>query len=179
MTRILRARLLAAGALLALSALAQAQSQVQSQVQYMWIDEKGIKQFSDRAPPASVPLTAILKAPRGAASAATMPTATVASDPAAAAAKPAPPAPPTVAERNADYRKRVREHLEREQKDEEEHIVKADRADNCARARLAKQSMASGARIGVQDRHGERGFLSDEQRVVESAKIDRVLSGCK
>ena len=176
MNRILRARLLAASALLALSALAQAQ--------YMWIDEKGIKQFSDRAPPASVPLTAILKAPRGAASAATMPTATVATvttDPAAATTvtKPAPPPPPTVAERNADYRKRVREQLEREHKEQEEHIVKADRDDNCARARLAKQSMASGARIGILDRHGERGFLSDEQRVVESAKIDKVLAGCK
>jgi len=176
MTRILHARLLAAGALLALSALAQAQ--------YMWIDEKGIKQFSDRAPPASVPLNAILKAPRGAASAATMPSATVAADGtdvSDGAAKPGPvPVPaPTVAERNADYRKRARENLEREQKEKDERIASAARADNCTRARSARQSMDSGARIGIQDLNGERGFMSDEQRVVESTKIDRVLSGCK
>ena len=173
MTRILRARLLAASALLALSALAQAQ--------YMWIDAQGVKQFSDRAPPASVPLKAILKAPRDAASAATMPTdteATAASDaPAIPGAAPMPM--PTMAERNADYRKRVRENLEREQKDKAERIAKADRADNCARARSAQQSIDSGARIGIRDTSGERGFMSDAQRMVEAAKIDKVLAGCK
>ena len=186
MNRLLRARLLTAGALLALSALAQSQSQ--SQVHYMWIDEKGLKQFSDRAPPASVPLTAILKAPRGAASAAsaaampsatTMPSATVATDGAEAAIKPGPALAPTVAERNVDYRKRVRENLEREQKEQDALIANAGRADNCARARAARQSIDSGARIGIQDKNGERGFMSDEQRVAEAKKIDKILAACK
>ena len=171
MTRILRARLLAGGALLALSALAQAQ--------YMWIDAQGVKQFSDRAPPASVPLKAILKAPRGAASTTTMPTDTEATAASDAPAKPGPVPAPTMAERNADYRKRARENLEREQKDKDERIAKADRADNCARARSAQQSIDSGARIGIRDKSGERGFMSDAQRVVEAAKIDKVLAGCK
>ena len=175
MNRILRARLLTAGALLALSALAQ----VQSQVHYMWIDEKGLKQFSDRAPPASVPLTAILKAPRGAASAATMPSATVATDGAEAAAKPGPALAPTVAERNVDYRKRVRENLEREQKEQDALIANAGRADNCAHARAARQSIDSGARIGIQEKNGERGFMSDEQRIAEAKKIDKILAACK
>lgn len=52
-----RARLLAATALMAFASMAQAQ--------YMWIDDKGLKQFSDRPPPPSVPLKHILKAPRG------------------------------------------------------------------------------------------------------------------
>ena len=173
MNRILRARLLAAGALLALSA------QAQSQVHYMWIDEKGVKQFSDRAPPASVPLTAILKAPRGAAGAATMPNATVATDGAEATATPGPALAPTVAERNVDYRKRVRENLEREQKEQDEHIANAGRADNCARARAARQSIDSGARIGIQDKNGERGFMSDDQRAAEANKIDKILAACE
>src|SRR5471030_2362506 len=48
-------RLLAGGALLALSAQALAQ--------YIWLDEKGIKHLSDRPPPPSVPDQRILKAP--------------------------------------------------------------------------------------------------------------------
>jgi type IV secretory pathway VirB10-like protein len=172
MNRIPRARLLAAAALLALSALAQAQ--------YMWIDEKGVKQFSDRAPPASVPLKNILKAPPGAASATTIPVEPVAVD-ANNAAKPKPAAAPapTVADRNADYLKRAKDKLEREQKEKDELIAKADKAENCERARSAKQSVDSGARIGIHDKNGERGFMSDEQRVTESKKYDRVLAGCK
>jgi hypothetical protein len=150
----------------------------------MWIDERGYKQFSDRAPPVSVPLKNILKAPRGAASAAsvaTAPTETDAAVPgdAGEAAKPKLAAAPTVADRNADYRKRAKENLEREQKEKDEQLAKADRFDNCERARSAKQSIDSGARIGIQDKNGERGFMSDEERVVESKKIDRVLAGCK
>jgi type IV secretory pathway VirB10-like protein len=169
MNRILRARLLAAAALLALSALAQAQ--------YMWIDEKGLKQFSDRAPPASVPLKNILKVPPGAASAATTPVETVAAADTPEAAKPKPA--PTIADRNADYHKRAKDNLDREQKEKKELLAKAERADNCDRARAAKQSLDSGARIGIQDKNGERGFMSDEQRVTESKKIDKALADCK
>jgi hypothetical protein len=168
MNRILRARLLAAGALLALSTLAQAQ--------YMWIDEKGLKQLSDRAPPASVPLKNILKAPRGAA---TLPTEAGATDmPEAVKSKPA-AAAPTVAERNADYRKRAKDNLEREQKEKEESTAAAERAENCERVRAARQAIDSGARIGIQDKNGERGVMSDEQRGVESKKIDKALARCK
>ena len=169
MNRTLRARLLAAGALLAFATLAQAQ--------YMWIDEKGLKQFSDRAPPASIPLKNILKAPRGAASAATLEAEAAAAAAAPAAAKPK--AAPTMADRNADYRKRAKEGAEREQKEKDEQLAKADQADNCQRARSAKQSMDSGARIGTQDKNGERGFMTDEQRAVETKKIDKVLAACK
>jgi hypothetical protein len=165
MNNPLRARLLAAAALVAFATLAQAQ--------YMWIDEKGLKQFSDRAPPASVPLKNILKAPRGAASAATLP-----AEP-AAAASPTPKAAPTLADRNADYRKRAKETAELEQKEMEAGQVRAEELENCQRALLAKQSLESGARIGTQDKNGERGFMTDEQRAVESKKVNKVLAGCK
>ena len=176
MNQILRARLLAAGALLALLGLSTL-----AQAQYMWIDEKGIKQFSDRAPPASVPLKNILKAPRGAASAATMQADTdaAASGETPEAAKPKLAAAPSVADRNADYRKRAKDNLEREQKEKDEQRAKADQSDNCERARSAKQAVDSGARIGIQDKNGERGFMSDDQRMIESKKIDQVLAGCK
>ncbi|HEU4374945.1 MAG TPA: DUF4124 domain-containing protein [Telluria sp.] len=168
MTITNRARLLAATALMALASLAQAQ--------YMWIDEKGLKQFSDRPPPPSIPLKHILKAPHGVPTAAS-----IAAEPAAAAAPEAakPIASPTVADRNADYNRRVKEKAERDEKDQAEAERKAALAENCGRAREARQTLDSGARIGTVDKNGERGFLSDEQRAVESQKVNKALSACK
>lgn len=169
MTTTTRARLLAATALMALASLAQAQ--------YMWIDEKGLKQFSDRPPPPSIPLKHILKAPKG------MPTAdSIAAEAAAAAPAPEaakPKAAPTVADRNADYNKRVKEKAERDEKEQAEAERKAALAENCERARMARQSLDSGARIGSVDKNGERGFMSDDQRAVESQKVNKALSACK
>lgn len=171
MTMNNRARLLAAGALMAFASLAQAQ--------YMWIDEKGLKQFSDRAPPPSIPLKNILKAPHGVPSAAS-----IVAEPAAAAPAPAPEAakpkaPPTLADRNADYNKRVKEKAEHDEKDKQEAERKAAQAENCARARDAKQSLDSGARVGTVNKNGERSFMSDEQRAVESQKAAKALAACK
>jgi hypothetical protein len=165
-----RARLLAATALMAFASMAQAQ--------YMWIDEKGVKQFSDRPPPPSVPLKHILKAPRGvltAASAVAEPAVAAAAAPEAAKPK----APPTVADRNADYNKRVKEKAEHDEKDKEEADRKAALAENCARAREARQSLDSGARVATVDKNGERAFMGDEQRALESRKVNQALSACK
>lgn len=161
------ARLLAATALLACAALAQAQ--------YMWVDEKGIKQLSDRAPPASVPLKNILKAPRGVASAANMP----AEPPVLAAAAARPKGAPSLAERNADYNKRAKETAEREQKEKQEQQARADKAENCESARATRQAIDSGVRISKIEKNGERGVMSEEQRAAEATKMDKVLAGCK
>lgn len=168
MTTSNRARLLAATALMAFASMAQAQ--------YMWIDEKGLKQFSDRPPPPSVPLKHILKAPRGVATAATI-AEPAAAAPAAEAARPK--APPSVADRNADYNKRVKEKAERDEKEKAEEDRKAALAENCGRAREARQSLDSGARVATVDKNGERAFMSDEQRAVESQKVNKALSACK
>jgi hypothetical protein len=79
-----------------------------SHAQYMWLDEKGLKQLSDQPPPLSVPQNRILKQPRGQG---VLPDAVP-----AAAAEGAPEAPeakvkrpPTLADRNADFAKRKAE----------------------------------------------------------------------
>jgi hypothetical protein len=165
-----RARLLAAAALMAFAAMAQAQ--------YMWIDEKGLKQLSDRPPPPSVPLKHILKAPRGMASAATVtaePTAAAAPAPEAARPK----AAPTVAERNADYNKRVREKAEHDEKDKAEAERQAALAENCTRAQEARKSLESGVRIATVDKNGERAYLTDEQRAAASQTTNKVMATCK
>lgn len=167
MNRYTPARLLAATALLAFASLAQAQ--------YLWIDEKGLKQFSDRAPPPSIPLKHILKAPGGVPGAAAIP----ADQPAATGDGPKTKGAPTLAERNDEYKKRVKEKDEREQKEQEEQATKAAQAENCERARSARQSLESGARIEIQENNGERGYMSDDRRVAETKRVDKVLAGCK
>ena len=168
MNRYNPARLLAATALMAFASLAQAQ--------YMWIDEKGIKQFSDRPPPPSVPLKNILKAPKGVPSAANMPVEQVGEAPATEAR---PKAAPTLAERNADFNKRQKDGGEREKKEQADKDDKAAKADNCERAGIARRALDSGVRIGTTDKNGERSVMSDEQSVAEIKRNDKVLTGCK
>ena len=55
-------RLALATALIACTSLAQAQ--------WMWVNDKGVKQFSDQPPPPGTPPNRILKAPRGSTAAA-------------------------------------------------------------------------------------------------------------
>ena len=167
MNRTTPARLLAASALMAFAALAHAQ--------YLWIDEKGIKQFSDRAPPASVPLKNILKVPQGVPRAPDI----AAEAPAAAAAPVKPKEPPSLADRNADYNKRAKQAAEREQKEKDELQAKRDKAQNCTQAVAARDAIASGVRISQAGANGERGFMSDEQRGAELARVNRVLAACK
>lgn len=171
-------RLLAAGALLAFMALTAL-----AQAQYLWIDEKGLKVYSDRPPPPSTPLKNILKAPRGTDSAASVQAEQDAAGPTSApvpdtdAAKPK--AAPGLAERNADYLKRSKDKAEREQKDQDAQQTRLEQAENCERARAARQALDSGVRIGTQEKNGERGFMSDAQRTIEGQKIDKLLAACK
>jgi type IV secretory pathway VirB10-like protein len=157
-------RLLAAGTLLACATVAQAQ--------YIWINEKGVKEYSDRSPPPSIPLKNILKAPNG------QPTgADVA--PASPAELPKPAPAPSLAERNADYNKRLKDQAELAKKAQVEADQKAEQAASCSRALAAKRSIDSGERISVQDDNGERGFMDDAQRARERARADKILAGCR
>lgn len=140
--------------------------------QYVWLDEKGTKQFSDMPPPPSVPRSRILKQPGAA-------PATAGQD--ASEEKPAAPvkAEPTTAEKNAEFRKRRAEQAEKEKKAAEEAARVAENAKNCERAREYQRVLDSGERIGRTDKSGERSYLSDEQRTQESRDNRRVLAECK
>jgi hypothetical protein len=157
-----------AGALLLCSAtLAQAQ--------YMWIDAKGIKQYSDRPPPPSVPLKDIRKAPKGQLSADNV----APPEDAAPAPAAAPKGPPTLAEREADYSKRQKSRAEQDQKARDDTALRSAQAANCASARRARAALDSGSRISVTDSKGERGYLDEDQRDVESKKVNQALADCK
>jgi hypothetical protein len=151
--------------------------------QYMWLDERGVKQFSDRPPPSSVPVNRILRQPGGAAHSAgpaTAPVALAAEAPAsqnATAAKDK--APMTTAEKNADFLKRRAEQTEKDKKAEEQTQLAAEKAKNCERAGEYRRLLESGERIARTDHNGERYYLSDDQRSREINESKRLLQECK
>ncbi|XLZ71246.1 DUF4124 domain-containing protein [Massilia sp. SR12] len=150
-----------AAALIACSSLAQAQ--------WMWVNEKGVKQLSDQPPPPGTPANRILKAPRGQAPiAVAAPVAPAAEGDESAAAEPAdakaPAAKPTVAERNADYNKRQKLASENAAKAQEEANRANEKAKYCSEAKKNIDLLESGVRISEVDNKGERGYMSDEGR---------------
>jgi type IV secretory pathway VirB10-like protein len=163
-------------ALLAMPALAQAQ--------YMWLDDKGLKQLSDQPPPPSVPQNRILKQPRGQGGNAALPAAPAAA-PAAGSAEAAPEGaeakvkrPPTLAERNAEFAKRKAESQAAEQKAAQETAQQAERSANCDAARSNQAALNSGNRMTEYDKNGERSFLTDEQRAERAKRAQKTLANC-
>lgn len=156
-----------------------------AQAQWVWLNERGIKQLSDQPPPPSVPASRILKAPRGQMPEPLQPIAEAGTAPAvdgdaAPAAESKPNAKPTLAERNADYNKRRTETAAAEQKAREDSERQADSARNCASIRANQRALEAGERIANYDQHGGRSFLSDEQRAQQIKRNQQMLaSGCK
>lgn len=134
--------------------------------QYVWVDEKGIRQYSDMPPPPSVPTSRILKQPGAAAQSAASPT-------------PAARQEASIADKNTEFRKRKAEQAEKEKKAAEETRLAAENSKNCERAREYQRALNSGERISRTTASGERSFLTDEQRAQEMNEARRVLQECK
>jgi hypothetical protein len=149
--------------------------------QYAWVDAKGIHHYSDQPPPPSTPPAKILKAPRprSALPLAQQAAAPDAPDTPEAAPAPKAKAPPALAEREADFRKRVQEREKQEQKAGAEAQRKAALAENCESARRYKAELESGIRVASTGADGERAFISDEERASRVAKTNAVLQGCR
>lgn len=162
---------LAAGALLLFASLAHAQ--------YVWIDEKGLKQYSDRPPPPTTPQNKVLKQP-GQPSQYAIPVQPAAAAPAASAeaAAPKPKAPPTLAERNADFKKRQKDKEEADQKAAEENRAARAKQENCNVARNAKRELESGQRFSSTDAAGNRVPASEAEIADRAAQANKVLADC-
>lgn len=147
--------------------------------QYIWLDEKGGKQYSDMPPPASIPQKNILKQPGKSYSASqtSSDSADVPAKTTATAEKTS--APMTTAERNADFKKRKAKQAEEEAKAAEEAKNAAAKAKNCENAKSYHRSLTAGERIATTDKNGEKTFLSDEQRAKEIKEAQAVLNDCK
>ena len=135
--------------------------------QYSWIDDHGTRVFSDRPPPPGTPPSRILKTPRGAAATEATP------------AEATRPTAPTLADRDADFRKRAAEREADERKVEQDAQRKADNDAQCAAARRSEVVLTSGVRIADMDDKGERVFVTDEEKARRLVQVRRVLAGCR
>jgi type IV secretory pathway VirB10-like protein len=167
-------RLLGGAALLLCAGLAHAQ--------YAWINANGNREYSDRPPPPSTPRSKILKAPHGSPLALALDAAPAPAEAPAAVdtAKPeGKKGPPTLAERDADFRKRQKERGEQDQKAAEEAQRKEALAENCASARRNLAQLESGVRIADVSTQGDRAYISDEERTRRLAGTRHLLEGCR
>jgi hypothetical protein len=147
--------------------------------QYVWVDEKGTKQFSDQPPPPSVPKTRILKMPSAQPVFAAVPAATT-NDQAPVAAAADAKLPLTTAEKNADFQKRKLEQTEKDKKDAYDEAKKAENKKTCNSTRDYQRTLESGIRITQTDKVGEQIFMTEEQRTKALRDIKSVLTNdCK
>lgn len=158
--------------------------------QYAWIDERGVKQYSDMPPPITTPRAKILKAPnlKPMASAPSpsgdAATAEGAENP---AENPAPPpkakekdkTPLTTAEKNTEYQKRKAEQAEKDKKTGEEAKAATDKKNNCESARAYLRSLESGQRIAATGKNGEKSYIDDKQRADELQRAKQIIAECK
>jgi hypothetical protein len=151
-----------------------------AQAQYVWVDSKGVRQFSDRPPPTDVPLNKIIKAPN-LPKAALIPTeapAAAAASASAAASDPKAKLPQTLAEKNAEFKKRQKEKEEQEEKLVKEREQKKAKDETCAAIRAQKAQMESGDRVSRTDKNGEKSYLTDQERAAQAAKAGKHLAAC-
>lgn len=87
----------------------------------------------------------------------------------------------TLAERDAEFRKRQADQQEAAKKAEEKTQEAADRRQNCETAQSYLRSLQAGNRIGRTDpKTGERVFLEDNERAAEIARAQRAAdTNCK
>jgi hypothetical protein len=150
---------------------------VVSFAEWQWIDKDGRKVFSDQSPPADVPAKNIIKQPGVKGPAAAQPNAAAASQ----GAKPAPAAPKLSGnDQELQEKKKQAEAAEAEKKKAHEEEVAKVRAENCERAKLSKASFDSGARIARTNAKGEREYLDDATRAVETKRLAVIIANdCK
>ena len=146
---------------------------------YKWRDEKGGVVFSDTPPPPNIPRANILQAPRGKMpAAAPAPGAAVTASPAVNAAA-APAGPKTVAEREADFKKRQLADQKKTKEDGAKSEQEQQRQTACESQRQNLAALESGQRIVRTDSKGERYFVEDEQRAKDIAKARQDLAAAK
>ena len=150
-----------------------------AQAQFVWIAPNGTRQYSDQPPPPGTPASKILKAPGRAAAPVAAPVEDAAEPAPVAGATADKPKQLTVAEREADYRKRAGERVLAAQKAEEEGRMRAAKRVYCDEMRKAKRMADSGIRIKEVGNDGQQRVLTDSERAQRSATADKALADCR
>ena len=155
--------------------------------QWRWVDRSGHTVFSDQPPPADIPAASIVRQPGNRSRAAASGPAPAPAPAASEGARVAPAlrvaasgAKPTGKEKELLEKKKQAEAAAEEKKKALEQEASRVQAENCARARQAKATFDSGARIARTNAQGEREYLTDDQRAVEMHRLEQVIaSECK
>ena len=142
--------------------------------QWQWVDKEGRKVFSDRSPPADIPLKNIVRQPGSRSAAVEAP------EPAATASQPAGLAVSTPRlsgkEKALEDKKKAAQDADAEKKKAQEEELAKLRADNCVRAKRSKASFDSGIRISRMNDKGEREFLDDATRASEAKRLESIIA---
>lgn len=138
--------------------------------QWQWTDKEGRKVFSDRPPPVDIPDKNILKRPAS-------PGKTSDAEPAAGAAPQGGASSPKISgvDKQLMEKKKQAADAQAAQRKADEEKMALTRADNCARARLAKAGFDSGRRISRTNEKGERELLDEAARADESRRIQSII----
>ena len=160
-------------ALCALASIAFMLAAASASAQYVWIDAKGSRNYSDRPPPPGTPSSKILKAPRGM------------EQIMAAAAGPATPSPEqeaaakSLAVREENYQKRRQESAESAKKSQDEAERAAIKKENCDAARAAQAQLESGIRVRSRNSADPYAVMDDKERTSEIARANKALANCR
>lgn len=147
--------------------------------QYIWLNDKGVKQYSDHPPPKSVPKDKIVKSPFGVTRATDQSNATPKTNDAGKSEMDKIEKPVTLAKKNEESNKRRIAKEEADKKAEVEQQNTEAKAKNCERAKSYKQSLDEGVLIMTRNKNGERTVLDETQRAKEVAEAKKVLSDCQ
>ncbi len=83
-------------------------------------------------------------------------------------------------DKELEAKKKAAEEAEIAKKKAEADKQAAARADNCERAKRAKMSLDSGIRTTITNSKGEREFMDDAARMVETKRIEGIIAAdCK
>jgi hypothetical protein len=169
-------RLRSAGLLIIFYSLASIAS-----AQWVWRDQHGRPVYSDVPPPPSVkprdirqqPTLAPATSAPDSSEAGTPPAASTTA--AAAAATRTTPQVPTMAEREQEFRKRMKERADAEKKQGDEQAKIARNAEDCQRARGYMKSIEDGMRLVRTNADGSREPLDESQRAAETQRTQQII----
>jgi len=151
---------------------------VLASAQWMWLDKDGRKVFSDKAPPPDIVPERILKGPKNSAvsAAAMTPTALPVAAEAAPNAAAGAGLKPVGKDKSLEERRKQLAAEEANKKKAEDEKFASLKADNCVRAKEARNAYNSGQRISKVDSKGERTYVDDSERSAELQRLQQIIS---
>lgn len=155
---------------------------------YQWRDSNGRTVFSDTPPPPNTPPGNIIKAPKGRAAPASAPAAAstdgtgkdaAGKDIGVAVAPTSSGGQKSVAERDAEYKKRQADAAEKAKKDQEATAETQRRETTCRGLRQNLASLENGQRMRKLDDKGEPYFVDDAERAKDISRIRQEMVTAK